>query len=131
MRRQTSAQPGAQLDLFHPFPKTRTTDRTVGHRPQRNRRVPLRSRCAAMAVIDAILQGTHYDGETGYPIPLSLRPGFVLEPQAQIIWQHVGLREENDGLGSVDPGSTSGVLGRLGARGAWTIKGANGQVWQP
>ncbi|WP_321940131.1 autotransporter outer membrane beta-barrel domain-containing protein [Paraburkholderia sp. J8-2] len=101
--------------------------------------------------IDAVLQGTHYDGdattkyarlpisgsgfatslETGYPFSLPLGPGFVLEPQAQIIWQHVGLSEENDGLGSVDPGSTSGVTGRLGVRGQWTIEGTNGQVWQP
>ncbi|WP_429322850.1 autotransporter outer membrane beta-barrel domain-containing protein [Paraburkholderia sp. GAS448] len=101
--------------------------------------------------VDAVFQGTYYDGqattqfarlpvsgsgfatslEAGYPIPLPLGPGFVLEPQAQVIWQHVGLNEENDGLGAVDPGSTSGVSGRLGVRGQWTITGANGQVWQP
>ena len=101
--------------------------------------------------VDAVLQGTHYDGaattqyarlpisgsgfatslEAGYPFSLPLGLGFVLEPQAQIIWQHVGLSEENDGLGSVDPGSTSGVTGRLGVRGQWTIERANGQVWQP
>ncbi|WP_233862443.1 autotransporter family protein [Paraburkholderia adhaesiva] len=101
--------------------------------------------------IDAILQGTHYDGdattqfarlpisgtgiatslEMGYPFPLPLGPGFVLEPQAQIIWQHVGLSQENDGLGSVDQGSTSGAVGRLGVLGEWTLERANGQVWQP
>ncbi|EEA02436.1 outer membrane autotransporter barrel domain protein [Burkholderia sp. H160] len=101
--------------------------------------------------IDAVLQGTYYDGhastqfarlpvsgsglltsvEAGYPIPLPLGPGFVLEPQLQLIWQHVGLDEANDGLGTVDPGSTSGVTGRLGVRGQWTITRANGQVWQP
>ncbi|MGF6473144.1 outer membrane autotransporter protein [Paraburkholderia youngii] len=69
--------------------------------------------------------------EVGYPFHLPLGPGFVLEPQAQIIWQHVGLSEANDGLGSVDPGSASGVTGRLGVRGQWTIERANGQVWQP
>jgi outer membrane autotransporter protein len=101
--------------------------------------------------VDAILQGTHYDGdattqsarlplsgtgiatslESGYPFHLPLGPGFVLEPQAQIVWQHMGLSEENDGLGSVDPGSTSGVTGRLGVRGEWAIERANGEVWQP
>ncbi|MEX3901180.1 autotransporter domain-containing protein [Paraburkholderia sp. BR10954] len=101
--------------------------------------------------VDAILQGIYYDGnattqfarlpvsgsglaaslEVGYPFHLPLGPGFVLEPQAQIIWQHVGLSEANDGLGSVDPGSASGVTGRLGVRGQWTIERANGQVWQP
>ncbi|WP_227749310.1 autotransporter family protein [Paraburkholderia atlantica] len=101
--------------------------------------------------IDAILQGTYYDGdattqyarlpisgsgfatslEAGYPIPLPLGPGFVLEPEAQLIWQHVGLNEANDGLGPVDPGSTSGVSGRLGVRGQWSIERANGELWQP
>ncbi len=101
--------------------------------------------------IDAILQGTYYNGdattqnarlpisgsgfatslEAGYPFSLPLGPGFVLEPQAQIIWQHVGLSEDNDGLGPVDPGSTSGVSGRLGVLGEWTIERTNGQLWQP
>ncbi|WP_245623866.1 autotransporter family protein [Paraburkholderia nodosa] len=101
--------------------------------------------------VDAVLQGTWYDGdattqyarlplsgsgfatslEAGYPFRLPLGPGFVLEPQAQIIWQHVGLNEEADGLGAVDPGSTSGVTGRIGLRGQWTIERANGEVWQP
>ncbi|MFL9999002.1 autotransporter domain-containing protein [Paraburkholderia sediminicola] len=34
-------------------------------------------------------------------------------------------------MGQVDPGSTSGVSGRLGVRGQWTIERTNGQVWQP
>ena len=101
--------------------------------------------------VDAVLQGTYYDGhastqfarlpvtgsgivmslEAGYPVPLPLGPGFVLEPQAQVIWQHVGLNGASDGLGPVDLGSTSGVSGRLGVRGQWTIERGNGQVWQP
>ncbi|MBK3786045.1 autotransporter outer membrane beta-barrel domain-containing protein [Paraburkholderia aspalathi] len=101
--------------------------------------------------VDAVFQGTYYDGqastqfaqlpvkgsglitslEAGYPVPLPFGPGFVLEPQAQVIWQHVGLSEANDGLGAVDLGSTSGVSGRLGVRGQWTITRQNGQVWQP
>ncbi|MFL9998918.1 autotransporter outer membrane beta-barrel domain-containing protein [Paraburkholderia sediminicola] len=100
---------------------------------------------------DAVLQGTYYNGhavtqfarlpvtgsgiatslEAGYPVPLPFGPGFVLEPQAQVIWQHVGLNVISDGLGPVDPGSTSGVSGRLGVRGQWTVTRANGQVWQP
>ena len=101
--------------------------------------------------IDAVLQGTHYDGkattetarlpingygfvsslEAGYPVPLPLGPRFVLEPQMQIIWQHVSFSDANDGLGSVDLGSTSGATGRLGVRGRWSIDGRNGQVWEP
>lgn len=101
--------------------------------------------------IDAVLQGTHYDGnattetarlpisgygfvsslEAGYPVPLPLGPRFVLEPQMQIIWQHVSFSEANDGLGPVDLGSTSGTTGRLGVRGRWSIDGTNGEVWEP
>jgi outer membrane autotransporter protein len=101
--------------------------------------------------IDAVLQGTHYDGnattetarlpisgygvasslEAGYPIPLPLGPRFVFEPQMQVIWQHVSFSGANDGLGPVDLGSTSGTTGRLGVRGRWSIDGRNGQVWEP
>ena len=69
--------------------------------------------------------------EGGYPIPLPLGPRFVLEPQAQIIWQQVTFRDNNDGLGPIGLGSTSGATGRVGVRGLWTIVSDNGQVWQP
>jgi len=102
--------------------------------------------------IDAVVQGTLYDGdattqrahlpltgsaittslEAGYPIALPwLGPRFVLEPQAQIIWQKVDFNNANDNFGPVDLGSTSGATGRLGLRGQWTILSPNGQVWQP
>ena len=107
--------------------------------------------------LDAVLQGTGYGGtataqfpniglssklatggsgflaslEGGYPIPLALGPNFILEPQAQIIWQHVSLDPANDGVGTIALGSTSGTTGRLGIRGQWTLPGANGGIWQP
>jgi outer membrane autotransporter protein len=101
--------------------------------------------------LDAVVQGTYYNGnaitqfaslpingsgfisslEGGYPIPLPLGPRFVLEPQAQIVWQQVTFGQANDGLGPVALGSTSGPTGRVGLRGQWTIDGYNGQVWQP
>jgi len=101
--------------------------------------------------IDAVVQGTYYNGnamtqfaslpingsgfisslEGGYPIPLPLGPRFVLEPEAQIIWQQVSFNQANDGLGPVALGTTSGPTGRVGLRGMWTIDGENGQVWQP
>ena len=101
--------------------------------------------------LDALVQGTYYNGnamtqfaslpingagfatslEGGYPIPLPLGPRFVLEPQAQIIWQQVTFQDSNDGLGPVGLGSTSGATGRVGVRGLWTIVSDNGQVWQP
>jgi outer membrane autotransporter protein len=101
--------------------------------------------------LDAILQETAYRGnattqfaqlptngsgfisslEAGYPIALPLGPHFVLEPQAQIIWQRVSFNDANDGLGPVGLGSTSGPTGRLGLRGQWTIDSDNGIRWQP
>jgi len=102
--------------------------------------------------LDAAAQMTRYEGaastqfarlgttgfgfvsslEAGYPIPLSVfGPGFVLEPQAQIVWQRVSFDDANDGLGEVGLGTTSGASGRVGMRGRWTIIGASGQVWQP
>ena len=80
--------------------------------------------------LDAIVQGTIYDGNTtatfaplglglqtnlstsgsgflaslegGYPIPIpQLGPNFILEPQAQIIWQHTDFDQANDGVGTV------------------------------
>jgi outer membrane autotransporter protein len=104
--------------------------------------------------LDGVVQGTAYTGtattavsslptsgsgillslEGGYPVPLRFGPNFILEPQAQIIWQHIGFSEANDGLTSVDLGSTSGTTGRLGLRGQWTIPQGNGPdrlVWQP
>jgi outer membrane autotransporter protein len=102
--------------------------------------------------IDAVLQGSFYDGnastqfarlstsgtgftsslEAGYPIPLPwFGPRFVLEPEAQIIWQRVSFDDANDGLGPVGLGTTSGASGRLGLRGKWTINDPAGRVWQP
>ena len=102
--------------------------------------------------LDAVAQVTHYLGaastqfarlattgfgfvsslEAGYPARLPLfGPGFVLEPQAQIVWQHVSFDDTNDGLGEVALGTTSGASGRIGLRGQWTIVGDSGRVWQP
>ena len=101
---------------------------------------------------DLVLQGTSYNGnastqfanlgtngtgfisslETGYPILIPLLgPGFVLEPQGQILWQWVGFDRGNDGLGPVSLGTTSGLTGRIGLKGKWTIAADNGQIWQP
>ena len=79
--------------------------------------------------LDAVAQATQYQGaastqfaglattgfgvltspETGYPIRLPMfGPGFVLEPQAQIVWQRVSFDDANDGMGEVALGTTSG-----------------------
>lgn len=100
--------------------------------------------------VDAVVQGSLYGGnaitpvatlpligygligslETGYPIRLG-GPDFVLEPQAQIIWQGVGFDQTNDLLGDVALGTTSGLTGRIGLRGQWTHLDAHGTLWQP
>ena len=70
--------------------------------------------------VDAVAQATQYQGsastqfarldtsgfgfltslETGYPIRLPMfGPGFVLEPEAQIVWQRVSFDDANDGFG--------------------------------
>jgi outer membrane autotransporter protein len=102
--------------------------------------------------LDAVAQATRYQGsastqfaglattgfgfvsslEAGYPIRLPMfGPGFVLEPQAQVVWQRVSFDDANDGLGEVALGTTSGASGRIGLRGKWTIVSDSGQVWQP
>ena len=102
--------------------------------------------------LDAVLQGTWYGGsastqfarldtngagfiaslEGGVPFALSqLGPGFVLEPQGQILWQKVSFAHAYDGLGDVELGDTTGPSGRMGVRGKWTIVTAGDQVWQP
>jgi outer membrane autotransporter protein len=102
--------------------------------------------------LDAVLQGTWYYGsastqfarlntdgtgfiaslEGGYPFAWpQLGPGFVLEPQGQILWQKVSFRHDYDGLGDVALGDTTGPSGRIGLRTKWTIVTAGGQVWQP
>ena len=102
--------------------------------------------------LDAVLQGTWYYGsastqfaklntdgtgfigslEGGYPYAWpQLGPGFVIEPQGQILWQKVSFRHDYDGLGDVALGDTTGPSGRIGLRTKWTIVTAGGQVWQP
>jgi len=70
--------------------------------------------------------------DTGYPIAIpQLGFGFVLEPQAQVLWQWVSFDSGNDGLGPVALGTTSETTARVGLKGKWTITTDNGQVWQP
>jgi outer membrane autotransporter protein len=102
--------------------------------------------------LDGVLQGTWYGGsastqfasldthgtgfiaslESGVPFALpQFGPGFVLEPQGQLLWQKVSFRQANDGLGDVALGDTTGLSGRIGLRGKWTVVTAGAQVWQP
>jgi outer membrane autotransporter protein len=66
--------------------------------------------------------------EAGLPIPLPAR--LSIEPQAQLIWQHVSMNDLDDGVSSVSFHGASGLTGRLGVR----LQGrfdALGTAWQP
>ncbi|HZZ12702.1 MAG TPA: autotransporter domain-containing protein [Paraburkholderia sp.] len=52
--------------------------------------------------------------EGGLPIPLGA--GLTLEPQAQLVWQHLALSDLNDGVSSVGFNSGNTFVGRIGAR---------------
>ena len=52
--------------------------------------------------------------EGGLPIPLGA--GLTLEPQAQLVWQHLSLSDFNDGVSSVGFNSGNTFVGRIGAR---------------
>ncbi|HEY4173335.1 MAG TPA: autotransporter domain-containing protein, partial [Rhodopila sp.] len=51
----------------------------------------------------------------GYPIALG-SSGWVIEPQAQVIYQRVSLDDGADRFGRVDFADSNAVLGRIGAR---------------
>ena len=92
--------------------------------------------------VDAVLQGTRYDqaeagsvlGETldtsGWGIaasleggyPFALGSGWTLEPQAQLVYQHVTLDDGADRFGQISYDDTDALYGRLGGRLArnWT-----------
>lgn len=85
--------------------------------------------------LDAVAQGTYYDAkahsergqkldtdgygliaslEAGYPVRLD--EGLVLEPQAQLAYQHVHMDSGKDDYGRVSYENADTLLGRLGAR---------------
>lgn len=52
--------------------------------------------------------------EGGYPIALG--GGWTLEPQAQLIWQHLSLDDTRDRFSTIAFGDSDALTGRLGAR---------------
>ena len=104
--------------------------------------------------VDAVAQGTWYnarsssvrmrqispDGfgvglslETGYP--LQLGGGWIVEPQAQLIYQSISLDSRYDGAAQVRFSDVQSLAGRIGARlsRTWTLDAENGpkqiNVW--
>ena len=99
--------------------------------------------------VDTVVQGMRFDGQArtdfaslnlrGDATTLSIEAGatgfrfgntFVLEPQAQLAWQGTSFEPGDDGLGQVWLTTTSGVAGRVGARGVWELT-SNGRAWRP
>lgn len=85
--------------------------------------------------LDAILMGSWFSGDStssrdvgididgtgitaslegGYPVALS--QSWTLEPQAQLIWQHLSLDDQSDAFSDVSFDTDDGVVGRLGFR---------------
>ena len=64
--------------------------------------------------------GVALSAEVGRPYAISKHApgegGWMIEPQAQLIYQHVNLNDFNDGIRQVDQGSENGLRGRVGAR---------------
>lgn len=67
--------------------------------------------------------------ETGYPI--TLRESWLVEPQAQIVYQDVRVDGTQDQYSSVDWDEGSAWTGRIGARLQYTRRDARGTLWQP
>lgn len=67
--------------------------------------------------------------ETGYPI--ALRERWLIEPQAQIVYQAVRADGTQDQYSSVDWNEGAAWTGRLGARLQYTRRDARGRLWQP
>ncbi|WP_119392532.1 autotransporter family protein [Taklimakanibacter lacteus] len=100
--------------------------------------------------LDGVLMGTLLDGkphsdrgvssdldgdvvtaslEGGFPIPLG--EGFALEPQAQVIWQHVDIDDGEDDFAEIRYDTPDTFSGRIGARLTGTFGADGGASWQP
>ncbi|MCX4173010.1 MULTISPECIES: autotransporter outer membrane beta-barrel domain-containing protein [Paraburkholderia] len=68
---------------------------------------------------DGLAKTTHGNAVTGSlegGLPIPLGAGLTLEPQAQLVWQHLSLSDFNDGVSSVGFNSGNTFVGRIGAR---------------
>lgn len=102
--------------------------------------------------VDAVLQGSWYDAtatslygagistnataytaslEAGYPIRFGQGDGWLIEPQAQIIYQDLSVDRSRDQYSSVDWSAGTAFNGRLGARLQYTERDEAGTLWQP
>ncbi|WP_295811987.1 autotransporter outer membrane beta-barrel domain-containing protein [uncultured Nitratireductor sp.] len=79
--------------------------------------------------IDIDGTGITASAETGYPVALSDR--WTLEPQAQVIWQHLSLDDQSDTFSSIAFDADDAVTGRLGVRLQGNFPGNDGGMIKP
>jgi len=68
--------------------------------------------------------------EAGLPFAWPGLMGLCIEPQAQLIWQHLGINDFNDGVSTVAFDTPNSFAARLGVRASKQIEGW-GATWEP
>jgi outer membrane autotransporter protein len=102
--------------------------------------------------LDAVFQGSWYDAkatslygagistnataytaslEAGYQIRFGEGDAWLIEPQAQLVYQGVSVDGSQDQYSSVDWNAGTAWTGRLGARLQYTARDERGTLWQP
>lgn len=69
--------------------------------------------------------------EGGYPIRFGAENGWLVEPQAQIVYQGISVNRSQDRYSSVDWNAGTAWTGRLGARLQYSARDEQGTLWQP
>ncbi|QCS65431.1 autotransporter outer membrane beta-barrel domain-containing protein [Achromobacter denitrificans] len=97
--------------------------------------------------VDAVIQGTRYDVDNGRSpaglnldtrgfgfassleggYPFRLNEEWVIEPQAQLVYQNINLNDANDGAAKIRFSDVDSLRGRLGVRLARTVELEPGQ----
>jgi outer membrane autotransporter protein len=80
--------------------------------------------------VHASTHGTAITASIEAGLPLAIGHGLTMEPQAQIVYQHLSINNLNDGVSDVRFDSGNSVLARFGLRFAGTWD-ALGVAWQP
>ena len=80
--------------------------------------------------VHATAHGTAVTASIEAGMPIALGHGLTMEPQAQVLYQHLSVGNLNDGVSTVGFNSGNTVVARFGVRlaGAWD---ALGVAWQP
>jgi outer membrane autotransporter protein len=78
----------------------------------------------------ATVHGTAVTASVEAGMPIAIGRGLTMEPEAQVVYQHLSIGHFNDGVSNIGFDSGNTVLARFGVRfaGAWD---ALGVAWQP